>query len=1642
MNEIFKKPTSALKRQGIWLKPLIVLFAMFMFFTATDSYSNEVVENYSPTTVVQNVDAFDPLGWGAKKVKGAWRWLSRANQALWNTQEAATEITSGTYEGMEWSILHPDIIGDEYIDYSNEATGAARTSGGNAPFKDVGDITESDAAPFMAFQYWASTYGIYSGYEGISDAMSQIFTVAGRKIGGYLIQFVAYIGRIVQLAGVMVYTSIEKFNIFYYITPDTTEDGTLLSAWVYRTDPNGAHKTEGIFNYFAHWLNSGRYIGYLIALVLFVSGLALTVFGVRIGKSQTMTGSFLATINRLLVSVFALTGAIFMLSGIITMFADSMRSEADSFDIDHQIAGLILNYEGFVTANYDMGDGDNNNTWMVNNGYETSEKAMGSETLDSIIQIYSGGGSPSTVAHSGTISSEEIRRMNIEAGSYDPDYLDNAADYNALDYIRMFSDFPASYLISGWASNSINHSSDMSARYGDQSMPYAIYRVKTKEGDMKIENGGLFSRGMTFYDYTLPGGFAGFSRYIGVIGSILLISIFSMYMYWYMFQSIMGMISRSLVYLPTAIGLGSLSSLFILFGTVITMMVQIVFARMMISLFKNMLNFSYMIFPSLIDFAFNRTPTSSTIFLGGDGIFNLGVIFPFGDVVTTGDMVAEAISTWILGILLIGALKKLNENFGSSVESFFSDMALRIAGIRRGPQQGSGAGADGTMESTTVSETDANSTIGSFEESEAASMGLGGSILGGVGSSSGFGSGTGQHLADGYGTDSEEDVDRLNDGDLSSESALASDSDSEESMEEGLGAVGYSDSGSSGALGTGSGMEEEEEVNVSESSASGSSSSGTSDGIGSAGSAVSDDRDFEEVADSTDDALGETNDSDENQDSERTIGGTERVVSDMDSEFDEMDTDIGTPENMDSADDDVSDSERTIGGTDRVVSDSDQEYDDMDSQDSIGSQSASDRDLQGEDSIIAASAGNVDIEADSSDGNIGGYDVSDDSSLGDDLDEGVNNQDMSIIGADDNIRYNMEEGEQSLDSDLGQSDSSGGYNIDDISSEGSSENEAVNRTVDNDGSDIDVITDVTGDGEMSINDSNSNQDTSDLDYDINAYDLNTDSNTSGIDLDDIETQSMNNESLSVNNQSSIIDNYNIDSDGSITREQDITEGTESMVDKSGVGGGYDATPSTESFDADDVSIADERLDNRTQQSVVGDISGVSQDEVRMDQSGEMTHQVHMQEGSDQLQENHAAKDTFEQNVSPVSSPNEASITDHNINDSSQSRDVSNVAGVNDETIIIDTDGQIEARQIVNDGGYSVGSSESSQGSYSGSGSHNYDVASTGAYNVADTSSPVSNSPSISNGSMESSPASTGGYESANASVERSRSARVEQHDFKNKTTTTTKYTPGSGASGGVSGTGGIDGLDGGYIDNDGNFQRSHSSPLSSDFDRIISSHRYEGNSSGKSQQSAAPKKTAVPRTRRSPMSPGSYDVGGTGSGSDVSPGVTSPINRGSSSPKDVSVNSEFSGTKVSNTSSMFDNVTTGTFGYDVGGKSSNTAADNPSYSTSEGVGASNSVSEESTTFNRTTDVSTRGQFGQRNRPTRTVESGAHNETRRNTGTSSSRNLRGLVSDEDIGLFGQRTAKVSESTNVETVEGSSSYNRESSDGKAPLFGRRD
>lgn len=902
--------SSKIKRMN---KPIIVMLISLLMFTTTVG-ATSAIHTYASTDGQSDVLhanwITDSIDWAKDTVDG-----------LFNSGKIAEAIADEDYDGVI-SYIAPD-------SYAIDGKGVYSEG---APFSGIGDDEENEeneegefvgsdgANEFLAFQYWASQYGV-SSFSGMSEWFMVAAKQMGRFFGGAVLLAVTVLGHVTEFIGEMVYSAIDAFNIFSYVLPDAGA-GDLLTEWTYTEDSNP------IVAYFGDWINIGRYVGYFAAILIFVVGLGLSVLGYRMGKANSMGGSILGTFKRLVISVFALTGALFMLSGIITMFGDEMQASGDELSMDNQISGLILNYKDFVTGSYMVGHED------VNKNMRPFQADIPS--LDAVVGLYEssdGKGTGTTITENASIRPGEIEAINATVG-----YGSEESTGSGSEALTEFTESNAYEMITGWMFGNSTTSSQIAATYGEETIPTAFYRVKTNDsGEMSVENRGFLSTEYGYFDFTIPGGMIGFLRGVYLVIQTALLVVFAWNVYKNMFFSILTMAQRVIVQLPATAMLGSGSSLFLMFGAVIVMILELVIGRATITLFKDVLGAADVIFPVLENLSTSGTAVS---------MFPMGVITPLATAAETSttlpmsEVLLSTLVSAIAGILAYKGFTKLIGNLGSSIDNFFVDLAGRISGVRPDAQRGTGGSALMTADGEDGGTSSASEDIvasGDFSESEAEQMGLAGNTIGGINSGSNYGDGDPTDYTPG-------DEDAVYDDDnVTSESALAKSHSSEEDIQEApMGSVG-SEEGVDGSVEGEVGTEEESVTTGSYESGSMVSDSGV-DGE----SALTDEAgEMSGMADTA---------------SDRTH--TDDVSMEQDVAQEDMDS-LGAV--AEGSDDESLDNNRTISGVDYVLADSDQVVDDMsEANDGTFDEMANDstEDIAGSESTLAVGADEVSTEYD------------------------------------------------------------------------------------------------------------------------------------------------------------------------------------------------------------------------------------------------------------------------------------------------------------------------------------------------------------------------------------------------------------------------------------------------------------------------------------------------------------------------------------------------------------------------------------------------------------------------------------------------------------------------------------------------------
>lgn len=579
---------------------LIVIMSLFIMntsFYAVDKVMN--IGNEQVTSVDAGI-----MDWIGSVVDDVAVWAKKQM----GIQKVSEAITDGEYAGKEY-FIYPEKNNLSGINYKTPGFGAASDSGPFSTDKLKSDKTnladgEEGAKKFMAFQMWAQQYKVYSARTSLDGQILFVFQALGRLLVGGLLWIANVIGIAMEIFGQLVYESISIFNIFSYVepTPDPGADWSIVST--------GNNKLDGITGYLGAWLNAGRTVGYLLALLFFILGITFTVLGVR-GPGQ---GSRIATMNttlkRFLMSIFSLTGLVMLLSSLVTTFASTMQSVDDELTIETEIAGLILDYKGFVTENYFLDDkaadvksklgelDDYNGSWQIDTSASKSLNYVTSRYLRN--QTFN-------INHNQTLSTSEVLAINKATGAYSGSSKDDK-DLNLRDQISKFANSNVNQMINNYAISQSTSSEQMKNVYGEKSMPFAIYSVYTgSNGAMRIEDDALISQSFVYSDYVIPGGIMSQFKIINVILKVAAITIVSYGAYKYMLKAMFRMVVNAIPQLPGAFALGSTRAISLIIKTVLMMMLQIMIARTFIGLTIDIINLGPDLFLGLKELAIPGT---------------------------------------------------------------------------------------------------------------------------------------------------------------------------------------------------------------------------------------------------------------------------------------------------------------------------------------------------------------------------------------------------------------------------------------------------------------------------------------------------------------------------------------------------------------------------------------------------------------------------------------------------------------------------------------------------------------------------------------------------------------------------------------------------------------------------------------------------------------------------------------------------------------------------------------------------------------------------------------------------------------------------------------------------------------------------
>lgn len=578
---------------------LIVIMSLFIMNTSF--YAVDKVMNIGNEQVT-SVDA------------GIMDWIGSVadDVAVWakkqmGIQKVSEAITDGEYAGKEYYI-YPEKNNLSDINYKTPGFGAASDSGPFSNKKLKSDKTnladgQEGAKKFMAFQMWAQQYKVYSARTGIDGQVLFVFQALGRGIVGAALWLANVIGIALEIFGQLVYESISIFNIFSYVkpTPDPGAEWALVST--------GNDKLDGITGYLGAWLNAGRTVGYILALLFFILGITFTVLGIK-GPNETRVNVMNRTLKRFLMSIFSLTGLVMLLSSLVTTFASTMQSVDDELTVESEIAGLILDYKGFVTENYFLDDkaekvkssvgdlDDYNGSWQIDTGASKSLNYVTNRYLRN--QKFD-------IKYTQTLSTSEVLAINKATGAYSGSSK-NDKDLNLRGQISKFANSNVSQMIVNYATSESTSSEDMKNVYGEKSMPFAIYSVYTgSNGKMRIEDDALISQSFVYSDYVIPGGIMSQFKIINVLLKVAAITIVSYGAYKYMLKAMFRMVVNVIPQLPGAFALGSTRAISLIIKTVLMMMLQIMIARTFIGLTIDIINLGPDLFLGLKELAIPGT---------------------------------------------------------------------------------------------------------------------------------------------------------------------------------------------------------------------------------------------------------------------------------------------------------------------------------------------------------------------------------------------------------------------------------------------------------------------------------------------------------------------------------------------------------------------------------------------------------------------------------------------------------------------------------------------------------------------------------------------------------------------------------------------------------------------------------------------------------------------------------------------------------------------------------------------------------------------------------------------------------------------------------------------------------------------------
>src|SRR5699024_10141737 len=278
----------------------------------------------------------------------------------------------------------------------------------------------------------------------------------------------------------------------------------------------------------------------------------------------------------------------------------------DELTIETEIAGLILDYKGFVTENYFLDDkaadvksklgelDDYNGSWQIDTSASKSLNYVTSRYLRN--QTFN-------INHNQTLSTSEVLAINKATGAYSGSSKDDK-DLNLRDQISKFANSNVNQMINNYAVSQSTSSEQMKNVYGEKSMPFAIYSVYTgSDGAMRIEDDSLISQSFVYSDYVIPGGIMSQFKIINVLLKVAAITIVSYGAYKYMLKAMFRMVINVIPQLPGAFALGSTRAISLIIKTVLMMMLQIMIARTFIGLTIDIINLGPDLFLGLKELA-------------------------------------------------------------------------------------------------------------------------------------------------------------------------------------------------------------------------------------------------------------------------------------------------------------------------------------------------------------------------------------------------------------------------------------------------------------------------------------------------------------------------------------------------------------------------------------------------------------------------------------------------------------------------------------------------------------------------------------------------------------------------------------------------------------------------------------------------------------------------------------------------------------------------------------------------------------------------------------------------------------------------------------------------------------------------------